>query len=207
MAFRHPERRRSRSRRIFLFPGKSLPYFTVTVTMGIRLRWRADPAFLPDRCSKSPESDVLQKTPHAFRHNLTVIKMEVGLSEDHQLVFSVVITASGNVQPVLFRKGGIMAGVMKKAKYPEYTLTLSPGDAVFVYTDGAPEANDAAGEMYGMERLEATLNRSAGLDPEELLGAVRLDVDAFVGNALQFDDLTMLCLTYRGPSFAKEGTT
>ena len=93
---------------------------------------------------------------------------------------------------------GVMAGVMARAKYRDYELTLEPGDALFVYTDGVPEANNAAGEMYGMERLEAALNRVAAENPEGILRGVRADVDAFVDGAKQFDDLTMLCLEYRG---------
>ena len=96
-------------------------------------------------------------------------------------------------------KHGIMAGALKKAKYPEYTLTPAPGDAIFVYTDGVPEANNSAGEMYGMGRLEAVLNRETDKAPKELLRAVRRDVDAFVDGARQFDNLTMLCLTCNGP--------
>ena len=58
--------------------------------------------------------------------------------------------------------------------------------------------NNAAGEFYGMERLEAALNRTADGDPKTLLQAVQADVDAFTAEAKQFDDLTMLCLEYRG---------
>ena len=99
---------------------------------------------------------------------------------------------------VLRDKHGLLAGVVGKAKYTDYELTLMPGDAIFVYTDGVPEANNAAGEMYGMERLEAALNRTDGQSPEGILRVVRSDVDAFVDGAKQFDDLTMLCLEYRG---------
>ena len=100
----------------------------------------------------------------------------------------------------LFRdKHGMMAAAVPEAKYTEYTLTLAPGDAVFVYTDGVPEANNAAGEMYGAGRLEKALNRQGAQTPTEILQAVRRDVDAFVGDADQFDDLTMLCMEYRGP--------
>ena len=49
-----------------------------------------------------------------------------------------------------------------------------------------------------MERLNTALNRKSGLPPTEILRAVRRDVDTFVGGATQFDDLTMLCLEYRG---------
>ena len=75
---------------------------------------------------------------------------------------------------------------------------MMPGDAIFVYTDGVPEANNADGEFYGMERMEAALNTVADRSPEEILQGVRENVAAFTGEAMQFDDLTMLCLAYQG---------
>ena len=108
------------------------------------------------------------------------------------------IRACGGAFRVLRDKHGMMVGVSKKAKYTEYTLELSPGDAIFVYTDGVPEAKDAAGKMYGMERLETALNQAAKESPEGILRFVRSDVKAFVNGAKQFDDVTMLCLLYRG---------
>ncbi len=99
----------------------------------------------------------------------------------------------------IFRdKHGLVAGVMGGLKYRDYELVLSPGDKIFVYTDGVPEANNPAGEIYGMDRLEAALNRTADKSPEEILRFIRADVDVFVDGAKQFDDLTMLCLEYRG---------
>ena len=82
--------------------------------------------------------------------------------------------------------------------YKDYELILNPGDAVFVYTDGIPEANNEKGEFYGMDRLTAALNQAGKKTPEEILRTVRADVDTFVNGANQFDDLTMLCLEYRG---------
>ena len=93
-------------------------------------------------------------------------------------------------------------------------LTLSPGDAIFVYTDGVTDANNPEGEFYGVERMEAALNRLgkknpesilSGLkkgkkNPESILSGLKKDVDRFVGTADQFDDLTMLCLEYKGKS-------
>jgi len=104
-------------------------------------------------------------------------------------------------------KHGLMVGAMKKSRYQDYELRLAPGDAIFVYTDGVPEASNAAGEFYGMERLEAALNRIPGAGPREILEGVKADVAAFADGADQFDDLTMLCLAYRGstePGFAPE---
>ena len=95
-------------------------------------------------------------------------------------------------------KHGLPLGVMPGMRYQDYTLQFNPGDAVFVYTDGVPEANNMSGELYGFQRLEAVLNKLDHHTPREVLEAVQADVDGFVGRAKQFDDLTMLCMEYRG---------
>ena len=95
-------------------------------------------------------------------------------------------------------KHGIAVGIMEGAKYREYEWELTPGSSLFVYTDGLPEANNAEEKLYGVERMLATLNGVPEAGPEELLKSVRASVDAFVGEAPQFDDLTMLCLRYHG---------
>lgn len=104
----------------------------------------------------------------------------------------------GGVFRLLTDRHGLPLGVMPGMKYQDYTITLRPGDAVFVYTDGVPEANNAAGELYTLARMEQALNQVQGRDPESVLKGIRADVDAFVKGAAQFDDLTMLCVTYRG---------
>ena len=71
-------------------------------------------------------------------------------------------------------------------------------DKIFIYTDGVPEACNIAGELYGLNRLETALNRAADKSPEEILREIQEDVDSFVDGAKQFDDLTMLCLEYKG---------
>jgi len=95
-------------------------------------------------------------------------------------------------------KHGIAVGIMEGAKYREYEWELTPGSSLFVYTDGLPEANNAEEKLYGVERMLAALNGVPEAGPEELLKSVRASVDAFVGEAPQFDDLTMLCLRYHG---------
>lgn len=99
-------------------------------------------------------------------------------------------------EPYKVRAGFVLAG-MEDMRYREEKVRLEPGDKIFLYTDGVPEATDAENQLYGRERLEAVLNRHAQARPEELLPAVKADVDAFVGDAPQFDDITMLCLEYR----------
>ena len=93
---------------------------------------------------------------------------------------------------------GFVVGGMDGMKYRDYELLLKPGARLFLYTDGVPEATDAAENLFGAERMLAALNQDPGASPEALLRQVRGAVDAFVGGAEQFDDLTMLCLEYRG---------
>lgn len=98
--------------------------------------------------------------------------------------------------PQKIRPGFVLAG-MEDMRYKPGTLTLEPGDKLFQYTDGVTEATNANNELYGMDRLTAILNRKAESSPAELLPAVKADIDAFVGEAPQFDDITMLCLEYK----------
>ena len=97
---------------------------------------------------------------------------------------------------------GFVVGGLSGMRYREYGLTLAPGSKLFLYTDGVPEATDAAEEMFGTERMLEALNRRPDGSPEEILAGVREAVDAFVGEAEQFDDLTMLCVEYRGKTQA-----
>ena len=99
----------------------------------------------------------------------------------------------------LFRdRHGLVIGAMEGAKYREYTLQLEPGAKLFVYTDGVVEAADAEKQMFGTERMLDALNTAADAAPKEILERVQTSVDAFVRDAEQFDDLTMLCLSYLG---------
>ncbi len=95
-------------------------------------------------------------------------------------------------------KHGFVVGGMEGVRYKEYELQLQPGDKLFVYTDGVPEATDADGAMFGKERMFSALNEDAFAAPEQILKNVRRAVDGFVKDAEQFDDLTMLCVEYKG---------
>ena len=94
------------------------------------------------------------------------------------------------------RPGFVLAG-MEGMRYRAGSMTLEPGDKLFQYTDGVTEATSADNELYGMERLANVLNRVKDGKPDEILPAVKADIDAFVGEAPQFDDITMLCLEYK----------
>ena len=95
-------------------------------------------------------------------------------------------------------KHGFVIGGMEGLTYREYEMTLTPGSKLFLYTDGVPEAPDGDNEMFGTDRMLEALNRDPDAPPKEILRNVRRAVDEFVRDAEQFDDLTMLCLAFRG---------
>ena len=94
---------------------------------------------------------------------------------------------------------GLVIGGLEGIKYPEYEIRLEPGDKLFLYTDGVTEATDSDKKLFGTERLLDALNIDPDAPPQQILKNVRGAVDRFVKNEEQFDDLTMLCLEYRGP--------
>ncbi len=96
------------------------------------------------------------------------------------------------------RAGFVLAG-MEGIRYRKFELQLQPGDTIFLYTDGVTEATDVKEQLYGDERLLTLLNRQQGACARAVCEAVKADVDAFAGEAEQFDDITMLCLTWHGP--------
>ena len=82
--------------------------------------------------------------------------------------------------------------------FGDYTVILKPGDALFQYTDGVTEATDSADELFGEGRLLEALSGSCSSDPAAVLPFVHERVGEFVGDAPQFDDITMLGLIYKG---------
>lgn len=99
-------------------------------------------------------------------------------------------------KPYKIKPGFVLAG-MEDMRYRSGVMTLEPGDKIFQYTDGVTEATDSASQLFGMERLEASLNKVKDKEVTEILKSVKADIDEFVNVAPQFDDITMLCLEYK----------
>ena len=109
-----------------------------------------------------------------------------------------ILMSPGGAFELIHDKHGFVVGGMDGVRYREYELQLEPGAKLFVYTDGVPEATNAQEELFGTERLLNALNCHTTETPEQILRGVRNVVDNFVRGAEQFDDLTMLCLHYKG---------
>ena len=114
-----------------------------------------------------------------------------------------ILRGSDGVFRLFKDKHGLVVGGVKGVRYKDYVIHMEPGDAVFVYTDGVPEADNRKHEFFGLDRLESALNSApAEAGPEEILRTVRSHVDEFIDGAEPFDDLTMMCLVYHGKGSA-----
>ncbi len=105
--------------------------------------------------------------------------------------------AGGQYELVVYRHSPAVAA-MEGVRFKEHEFRLCPGDSLFVYTDGVPEATNAGSELFGTDRMLAALNKDPDAAPAQVLENVRAGVDAFVRDEEQFDDLTMLCMNYQG---------
>ena len=105
--------------------------------------------------------------------------------------------ADGSYELVIYRHSPAVA-TLEGLRFRDREFRLAPGDTLFVYTDGVTEATDAHNELFGTERMLSALNRVAWAPPKDLLEIVRAEIDLFVKEAPQFDDITMLCFRYDG---------
>ena len=116
---------------------------------------------------------------------------------------------AGHEHPALSRHGGPfklvkyrhspVIGMLDDIDFQEHEFQLGPGDALFVYTDGVTEANDADGRLFGDDRLIEAINTNPDVPPEGVIENVRAGIRRFVAGAEQFDDITMLCFKFNGP--------
>ena len=104
--------------------------------------------------------------------------------------------ANGGFEYLKTRAGFVLAG-MEGVRYRAGELMISPGDRLFLYTDGVPEATNTENKLYGEDRLLAFMNQNASAEATEFLPALKANIDEFVGEAPQFDDITMLMFDYK----------
>ena len=116
--------------------------------------------------------------------------------------------SAGHEYPVIQRKGedyelvetenGLVLGYRRGIKYKDLRFELAEGDKLFMYTDGLPEATNAQNKRLGLSGMMSAINRHKDDEASELLAHVKEEVDSFVKEAPQFDDLTLLIIRYNG---------
>lgn len=114
---------------------------------------------------------------------------------------------AGHNPPLLLHEGGVFEYLKSKpgfvlagfegVKYKLNELVLLPGDRLFLYTDGVTEAANLKGEFYGEDKLASFINLNRTKSAKALLYDIKHSIDVFVGDAPQFDDITMLMFDYR----------
>lgn len=100
--------------------------------------------------------------------------------------------AAGSVEQL--DTDGLPIGIEREARYSQMETRLANGDIIMMYTDGVVEAMDSRGRQYEDERLKSIFVDNASLGAEDLLKVIRTDIDAFVGNAKQHDDQTLMLM-------------
>jgi len=105
--------------------------------------------------------------------------------------------ASGQIERL--DVGGLPFGIMPEAKYDSATVTLAPGDWLIIFTDGLVEAENAQQAEYGEARLLTAIDAGKSVEPAEMLKRLMAEVDLFVGNTPQHDDVT--CMLLKAESF------
>ena len=110
-----------------------------------------------------------------------------------------VLVSGGKADFIKLRSGLVLAG-MSGVKYREHSLELKKGDRLFLYTDGVTEAENDSHTLFGEERLAACLQNAGSRSADEIIADVKAAIDEHVNGFDQFDDITMLCISYAGPA-------
>ena len=102
-----------------------------------------------------------------------------------------VIRADGALEHL--HASGVIIGALADMEWTEGTISLDPGDLVFLYSDGVTEA-ESVDAQFGEERMEAALAAARALSPEEITNRIMNEIENFVGDCPQSDDITMLAI-------------
>ena len=105
-----------------------------------------------------------------------------------------VIRSSDGRTRVFETKHGLAVGCFPGIKYKNYEFTLEVGDSLFIYTDGVTEATNSNNQLFGMDRIIDNISNNNCDSATEMINDMRKSIDEFIGDAPQFDDITMLAI-------------
>ncbi len=187
--------------------GKSVPAALFMVNSKTRIQNQANFGKSPGKILSAVNEQLCEGNESGFFVTvwLAIIDLTTGkgvaVNAGHE--HPVIRRANGAYEAVVYKHSPAVA-VMEGIPFKEHEFELYPGDRIFVYTDGVPEATNINDELFGEERMLASLNSHGEDSLQELLPNLKKDIDAFVGDAIQFDDITMLGFDYYGPDTAEK---
>jgi phosphoserine phosphatase RsbU/P len=177
--------------------GKSIPAAMLMATFQASLRTLASSRAPLDQLARDVNRYACSNSQEGRRFTTAF------LAELDPATGDITYVNAGHNVPILRRKsglierpevGGIPIGVLLDSVYQLGTTRLENGDWLVIFTDGVVEAENSAGEEYDEPRLVRMIDRGAGSTPAEMLRGLLADLDQFVGNAPQHDDITCLML-------------
>ncbi|MBR3251285.1 MAG: PP2C family protein-serine/threonine phosphatase, partial [Erysipelotrichaceae bacterium] len=151
--------------------------------------------YVNEQLNEGNEADMFVTIWYAEFDLFTGKGIAVNAGHEHPAIYR---AETGRYDLDVYRHSPI-CGTMPGMNFREHEFELKPGDRMFVYTDGLPEATNSQKELFGTDRMLKVLNNNIDATVHELLFEVTNAVDEFVGEADQFDDLTMLAFYYKGP--------
>lgn len=183
--------------------GKGVPAALLMMVARVLIKSSLQNGKSPAEALESVNKQICESNDAGFFVTIWVAVLEISTGKG-------VASNAGHEHPVLRRAGGsyelviyrhsMPVGTMEGIRFEQHEFHLNPGDSIFVYTDGVAEATNGDDELYGTERMLSALNSEPDAQPEQVLGNVMNDITGFVDGAEQFDDITMLCFRYMGPS-------
>ncbi len=181
--------------------GKGVPAALFMISSMMTMRNIAMNDYSPAQTLETVNNEICEKNDEEMFVTawLGILQISTGIltaaNAGHE--YPILKTADGNFR--LFRDmHGLVIGCLEDQQYQDYTIRMEPGTKLFVYTDGLTEATNAEKSMFGNARVLRALSRSQDESPKMVLRSVNDAVTEFVGEAEQFDDLTMLCIEYKG---------
>ena len=183
--------------------GKGVPAALLMMVARVLIKSGLQNGKSPAEALESVNNQLCESNDAGFFVTMWVAVLEISTGKG-------VAANAGHEHPVLRRAGGsyelviyrhsMPVATMEGIPFRQHEFRLNPGDSVFVYTDGVAEATNGANELYGTDRMLNALNSEPDAQPGQILANVMNDIHAFVDGAEQFDDITMLCFRYMGPS-------
>lgn len=183
--------------------GKGVPAALLMMVARVLIKSGLQNGKSPAEALESVNNQLCESNDAGFFVTMWVAVLEISTGKG-------VAANAGHEHPVLRRAGGryelviyrhsMPVATMEGIPFRQHEFQLNPGDSIFVYTDGVAEATNGANELYGTGRMLNALNSEPDAQPGQILANVMNDIHAFVDGAEQFDDITMLCFRYIGPS-------
>ena len=177
--------------------GKGVPAALFMMVNNIILTYRVHMESTPAEVLESVNKDLCE-------HNTADMFVTLWLGILELSTGKVIAANAGHDDAVIYRKNGdyeffktkhnLVLGAMPNIKYNNFEIQLNKGDKIFIYTDGVPEATNANNEMFTLSKMLDVLNSNKDASTKGVIDGIEESIDEFVGDAPQFDDVTMLCI-------------